>query len=168
MLNDIIRYSGIFVLLLAIQVLVMNNIGFSGYVNPFVYVLIIMLLPLEIPAWALLVIAFFTGLSVDLFAATAGLHASASVLAAFVRPYILRMIAPREGYEKGDLPGIANNGLRWFLVYVVLMVFIHHTALFYIEVFRLSHFFFTLARVILSSIFSIVFIVIIQALIIRK
>ncbi len=168
MLNDVIKYSGIFVLLMLIQVLIMNNIGFSGYVNPFVYLLFIILLPLEIPAWILLIIAFFTGLTVDLFTATAGLHTSATVFVAFVRPYILRVIAPREGYEQGDEPGIAKNGFRWFILYVVLMVFIHHFALFYIEVFRLKQFFYTFARVILSSLFSIFFIVIIQILIIRK
>lgn len=168
MLNDIIKYSGIFVLLLLIQVLIMNNIGFSGYVNPFVYLLFIILLPLEIPAWLLLVIGFFTGLTVDLFTATAGLHTSATVVVAFVRPYILRVIAPREGYEKGDEPGIRTNGFRWFILYVVLIVLIHHFTLFYIEVFRLKYFFFTFARALLSSLFSILFIVIIQTLIIRK
>ena len=50
----------------------------------------------------------------------------------------------------------------------VLIVLIHHFALFYLEVFRLKHFFFTLARVLLSSLFSILFIVIIQTLIIRR
>ena len=119
MLNDIIKYSGIFILLLGLQVLVMNNIGFSGYVNPFVYLLFIMLLPFGLPAWILLIIAFFTGLSVDLFSATAGLHTSASVLAAFARPFILRIIAPRDGYEQGDVPGINENGFRWFMIYAV-------------------------------------------------
>jgi hypothetical protein len=168
MLNDIIKYSGIFVLLLLIQVLIMNNIGFSGYVNPFIYLLFIILLPLEIPAWLLLIIAFFTGLTVDLFSATAGLHTSATVAVAFVRPYILRVIAPREGYDLGDEPGIKTKGFRWFIIYVVLIVFIHHFTLFYIEVFRLKHFLHTLLKVILSSLFSILFIVITQVLIIRK
>jgi hypothetical protein len=168
MLNDIFKYFGLFVLLLAIQVLVMNNIGFSGYINPFIYILFIILLPLETSAWLLLILAFFTGLSVDLFAATTGLHTSATVLAAFVRPYILRFISPREGYEKGDIPGINKNGFRWFIIYVALIVFVHHSALFYIEVFRMKHFFITFARVLLSSIFSILFIVIIQTLIIRR
>lgn len=168
MLNNIIKYSGIFVLLLLIQILIMNNIGFSGYVNPFVYLLFIILLPLEIPAWVLLIIAFFTGLTVDLFTATAGLHTSATLVAAFFRPYILRVIAPREGYDQSDEPGIRTKGFRWFIIYVVLIVFIHHFTLFYIEVFRLKYFFHTLLKVILSSLFSILFIVIIQILLIRK
>lgn len=168
MLNDILKYTGIFILLLLIQILVMNNIGFSGYVNPYVYILFILLLPLQMPAWLLLIIAFFTGLSVDMFAATAGLHTAATVLAAFVRPYILSVIAPRDGYEQGDESGIKENGFRWFLLYAGLMVFIHHFALFYIEVFRFKHFFLTFARVILSSLFSILFIVLIQVLIIRR
>ncbi|MDX2415091.1 MAG: hypothetical protein QNK33_07860 [Bacteroidales bacterium] len=168
MLNDILKYTGIFILLLLIQILVMDNIGFSGYVNPYVYILFIILLPFDMPPWLTLIIAFFTGLSIDLFEATPGLHTSATVFAGFVRPYILTLIAPREGYEKNDVPGIGLSGFRWFLLYTALIVLIHHFALFYIEVFRFSHFFQTLGRVIVSSGFSILFIVIIQSLFIRR
>lgn len=168
MLNDIIKYTGIFILLVLIQILVMDNIGFSGYVNPYVYILFIILLPLDLSAWLVLLLSFFTGLTIDLFEASPGLHTSATVLAGFVRPYILRIIAPHEGYEQGDIPGIARNGFRWFLLYVALIVSIHHFALFYIEVFRFAHFFLTMARVVLSSLFSILFIVIIQTLFIRR
>ncbi|MEE4115334.1 MAG: rod shape-determining protein MreD [Marinilabiliaceae bacterium] len=168
MLNDIIKYTGIFVLIILIQVLIMDNIGFSGYVNPYVYILFILLLPIKSPAWLVLFLSFFTGLTVDLFEATPGLHTSASLFAGFLRPYILRIIAPHDGYEKTDIPGIAANGFRWFLVYVALMVGLHHFFLFYMEVFRLSHFFITLARVVVSSFFSILFIVILQTLFIRR
>jgi len=168
MLNDIVKYTGIFILLLLIQILVMDNIGFSGYVNPYVYILFIILLPFETPAWLILIVAFLTGFSIDLFEATPGLHTSATLVAGFVRPYILTLIAPRDGYEKNDIPGIGMNGFRWFLLYTALIVVIHHFALFYIEVFRFSHFFQTLARVLLSSGFSILFIVIIQSLFIRR
>lgn len=168
MLNDIVKYTGLFILILLIQILIMDNIGFSGYINPYIYILFIILLPLETPAWLILIISFFTGLSVDLFEATPGLHTSATLVAGFVRPYIIKFIAPREGYEQNDAPGIALNGFRWFLVYITLIVFIHHLALFYIEVFRFSHFFQTFGRVLLSSFFSIMFIVIIQTLFIRR
>jgi len=168
MLNDIVKYTGLFILILLIQILIMDNIGFSGYINPYVYILFIILLPFEMPAWMILIISFFTGLSVDLFEATPGLHTSATLVAGFVRPYILSLIAPREGYEQNVVPGIKLNGFRWFLLYVSLIVLIHHFALFYIEVFRFSYFFQTFARVLLSSFFSIFFIVIIQSLFIRR
>jgi rod shape-determining protein MreD len=122
----------------------------------------ILLLPFEIPAWLLLIISFFTGLIIDLFSGTPGMHTSATVLAGFVRPFILRIISPRDGYESGADPSMLIYGFRWFLIYTSIIVIIHHTALFYLEVFRFADFFRTLLRVLLSSLFSITFIVLLE------
>jgi rod shape-determining protein MreD len=158
MINSIVRYTIIFIILILLQVLLFNNIQFSGYVNPNVYLLLILLLPVEIPSWLLLIVSFFTGLIVDFFSGTPGIHASATVLAGFVRPHILRLISPRDGYEPGATPSMIIYGFRWFLIYAAIIVLIHHFALFYLEVFRFADFFRTFLRVLLSSLFSITFI----------
>jgi rod shape-determining protein MreD len=162
MINRILRFGLIFILLLLLQVLLFNNIQFNGYVNPYVYIMFILLLPFEIPAWLLLIISFFTGLIIDLFSGTPGMHTSATVLAGFVRPFILRIISPRDGYESGADPSMLIYGFKWFLIYTSIIVIIHHTALFYLEVFRFTDFFRTLLRVLLSSLFSITFIVLLE------
>jgi rod shape-determining protein MreD len=90
MINRIIRLSLIFIVLILLQVLLFNNIQFSGYVNPYVYIMFILLLPVEMPSWLLLMLSFFTGLIVDLFCGTPGMHSSATVLAGFVRGSYLR------------------------------------------------------------------------------
>jgi rod shape-determining protein MreD len=158
MINSIIRYTVIFIILILLQVVLFNNIQFSGYVNPYVYIILILLLPVEISALLLLSIAFITGLIIDFFTGTPGMHASATVLAGFVRPFVLRLISPRDGYEAGAVPSMEVYGFRWFLIYTVIIVLIHHLALFYIEVFRFTDFFRTLLRVFLSSLFSVIFI----------
>jgi rod shape-determining protein MreD len=158
MINTLIRYGIIFFLLILLQLLVMNNIQFSGYVNPYIYVMIILLMPVEIAAWLLLIIAFLTGISVDIFSGSPGMHASATVLAAFVRPFVLRIISPRDGYESGQGPSMVTYGFKWYLLYAGIIVVIHHTALFYLEVFRFTDFFRTMMRVLLSSLFSVTFI----------
>jgi len=162
MIIPVFRYSLIFVMLILLQVLLFNNVEFSGYVNPYVYIMFILLLPFEISSWLLLMISFFTGLTIDFFCGSPGMHTSATVLAGFVRPYILRLIAPRDGYEPGSDPSMIIYGFRWFMLYSVLMVVTHHLALFYIEVFRFTDFFMTLLRVILSSFFSISFILLLE------
>jgi rod shape-determining protein MreD len=162
MINRILRFGLIFILLFLLQVLLFNNIKFSGYVNPFVYIIFILLLPVEIPSWLLLILSFFTGLTMDLFSGTPGMHTSATVLAGFVRPYILRFISPRDGYEPGGAPSMQVYGFKWFLIYVSIIVVIHHFALFYLEVFRFTDFFRTLLRIILSSLFSISFIILLE------
>lgn len=162
MINRILRYALIFVLLLLLQLFLFNNIQFSGYVNPYVYILFILLLPVEIPAWLLLIISFFTGLIIDLMTGTPGMHTSATVLAGFARPYVLRLISPREGYETGSGPSMFVYGFKWFLLYTIFIVLIHHFLLFYLEVFRLSDFFNTFLRVLLSSLFSVIFILLLE------
>jgi len=157
-----------FLFLVFVQVLIFNNIQVSGLINPYIYVIFILLLPFETPNWSLLVLAFLLGISVDLFASTPGMHSSATVLMAFLRPYVLSVIAPRDGYETGTFPRIYYYGFIWFLKYTAILVTIHHLVLFYIEVFRFSDFFTTFFRSILSSAFSIIFIVLSQYFIFRR
>lgn len=162
MINSLLRFGAIFVLLVLLQVLLFNNIQFSGYVNPYIYLLFILLLPVEIPSWLLLIISFITGAVIDVFSGSPGMHSSATVLAGFIRPGVLRLVTVREGYEPGSSLSMHTYGFRWFLIYTTITVLVHHTALFYLEVFRFGDFFRTFLRVILSSVFSIGFILLIE------
>jgi rod shape-determining protein MreD len=157
-----------FVVLVLLQVLVLNNIQISGFIIPYIYVLFILLLPFETPGWLLLLGGFALGLSIDMFANTLGMHTAATVFMAFLRPYVLRMIAPRDDYETGSYPRIYYYGFEWFLKYTLILVFAHHFILFYIEVFRFSEFFSTLLRVLLSSLLSVILIILSQYFIFRK
>jgi len=157
-----------FVVLVLVQILVLNNIQISGYIVPNFYVLFILLMPFETPGWLLLSVAFALGISVDLFTQTPGMHAAASVLMAFLRPWVLEMSAPRDGYEPGSFPRLYYYGFQWFLRYTVILVLSHHFILFYIEVFRFSEFFSTLLRVLISSLFSVILIMLSQYFIYRK
>ena len=157
-----------FIFLVLIQIFIFNNIQFSGYINPYFYILFIILLPFETPRWILLILGFLLGFSIDIFTQTFGVHAASTVFLAYCRPGILNMIAPRDGYEVGTFPRVYYYGINWFFKYTVLMVLAHHLFLFYVETFTFSDFFITLGRVILSSIFSIILIILSQYLIYKK
>ena len=157
-----------FVVLILFQVLVMDNVMINGYMIPYTYILFILLMPFETPRWIQLLSGFALGLVMDLFSGTPGMHTAASVLIAFVRPYLLDLLASRDGYEPETFPRVHYYGLLWFLKYAALIVVIHHLALFYLEVFQLKHFFSTLLRVILSSILSTSTIVLSQYFVFRK
>jgi len=162
MINSVLRFGLIFIILVLLQVLLFNNIQFSGYINPYVYLMFILLLPVEIPSWLLLFLSFVTGMIIDLFSGSPGIHTSATLLAGFVRPYVLRLSSPRDGYEPGANPSMLVYGFKWFFLYTLVMVLVHHTALFYLEVFRFTDFFRTMLRVLLSSAFTITFILLIE------
>ena len=157
-----------FILLVLAQILIVNNIQISGYIVPCFYVLFILLLPFETPGWLLLILAFSLGISVDLFMHTPGMHASATIFMAFLRPYVLEMSAPRDGYEAGTFPRVHYYGFQWFLRYTVILVLAHHFFLFYLEVFRFAEFFSTLLRVLMSSLISVILIMLSQYFIYRK
>ena len=157
-----------FVVVILFQVLVFDNVMINGYMIPYVYILFILLMPFETPRWIQLLLGFALGLAIDLFSGILGMHTAASVLVAFIRPYLLELLAPRDGYEPETFPRIHYYGFSWFLKYTLLVVVIHHLALFYLEVFQLKHFLSTLLRVILSSILSTSTIVLSQYFVFRK
>ena len=164
MINNIIKISIRFILLVLLQVLIVQNIRLGSYIILFPYVLFIMLLPFETPKLGVLVISFFTGLTIDMFYDTAGMHAAACTLVGFSRYYILKLLSPREGYEQGLVPNVDSMGSVWFITYSALIIFIHHLFFFYLEIFRFSEFFRTLLRVLLSTIGTFCFVYIVQFL----
>ncbi len=162
MINDVIKNTIRFLFLVLFQVLILNNIQLSGYLNPFLYVLFILMLPFQTPDWLVLLLSFFLGLSIDMFADTGGLHAASSVLMAFLRQPVLKLIAPREGYDVNQQPTVQQFGFGWFFTYAAILVVVHHFFLFFMEAFHLSEFFSTFFRVILSSLFTLTLVFISQ------
>lgn len=168
MVNEIFRNILRFISLVLVQVLIIKNIELGRFINPFMYVLFIVILPFETPKWALLFIAFFLGITIDMFYDTAGLHAAACIFMAYIRPGVLKLFSPRDGYESGTQPTVQYLGVPWFLSYAGILVVSHHLILFYLEIFRFSEFFSTLLRVIISSVFTMILIIVIQYLFNRK
>lgn len=168
MLNEIIRNIVRFLLLVMVQVLIIKNIELGRFINPFIYVLFIIVLPFETPKWVLLFCGFAMGITIDAFYDTAGMHAAACVFMAYIRPGVLKLFSPRDGYEFGTQPTVQYLGVPWFLSYSGILIFLHHLVLFYLEIFRFSEFFSTFFRVIVSTIFTILLVVVTQYLFNRK
>lgn len=150
--------------LILAQVLIIQNVNLSGYIILLPYVMAILILPFETNKLIVLFVSFLLGASIDYFYDTSGIHASACTIMGFARYYVLKYIAPREGYDVGVRPTVEDMGLEWFLRYAGTLIIIHHFFLFYIEIFRFSEFFRTLMRVILSSIGTFGLIYLIQFL----
>ena len=158
-MNRVLQYFAAFVVLIVLQLLIFNNIEFSGYVNPYIYVMFILILPMAIPSWILLLLSFLTGSVIDIFSGTMGVHAFATVMAGFVRPWVLSLNITAEASEPDMSPSSHASGLRWFFIYTVTVVFIHHFWLFFVEVFSFNNFFHTLLRVLLSTAVTTFFII---------
>ena len=168
MISTVLSNAFRFVLLVLLQALVIDHIDLAhGWVVPYVYVLFILLLPFDTPAWATLVLGFLIGMTMDLFSSTPGMHASACVLMAFGRLLMLRVLVPREGYDVGKRPIIQHMGLAWFMTYAGVLIVMHHLWLFFVEVYRFDDFLSTLFRALMSAAATLALCLLAQALLSR-
>jgi len=168
MIRDLLKYMFMLTVLVLLQTLILNNIQFSGYINPYLYVLFILLLPFETPRYLLLFLGFFLGLAIDIFSNTPGIHASATTFLAFIRPFTVDLISSRDSIEVNAPPRISVMGFGWFLRYTLILVLAHHLFLFFIEVFTFEGFIYTLTRSLLSAAFTIILVIISQFLIFKE
>ena len=156
-----------FIVLLLIQVLMLNNIKFNGYINPYLYVYFVLLLPLYTPKWLLLISAFLLGLSVDIFMKSIGINAAATVLVAFLRPGIIKYLTTGKDIEQNMQIGIGDFGFRWFFSYSLILVFVHNLVLYFLDIFSFNEIFLTFYKIILGTVFTLFLVIISQYLFIN-
>lgn len=158
MTSVLLRNIGRFALLITIQVLILNKVQFSNYINPYLYILCIMMLPFNMPRWTLLFIGFGLGFTIDIFTDTSGMHASATTFMAFCRPYILNSVLSKDKLETEHSPNMTAFGFSWFLSYAIIMTLLHHSFLFIIEIFNFKELGLTFSKIILSTFFTVLMI----------
>jgi hypothetical protein len=160
---NIIQMISFFIYLLY-QVLILKNIVLFNTAFCFLYVAYLFFLPVESNTLVLMLMGFAMGFSIDIFYDSLGLHAFACVFVMYVRNYYLSAITPQGGYDSSATPSIAANGMQWFLVYTIPLVFLHHAVLFFVEAGGFGMFWFTLWKIITSTIFTTLVTVIVQYL----
>ena len=160
--NNYIINVARFLLLILAQIFIFNKINLGGYVNPMIYPLFIILLPFETNKILSLFIAFFLGITVDLFTGSIGLHASATVFMAFMRPFAMQFISSKKEYEAGVKPGINDLGYKWFISFTFFLISAHHIFFFMIEAFSFYHFGQTILRILLSIMLSTIMILLLD------
>ena len=158
--NYIIKYLGILPFYILLQVLVLNEVLFSSYLNPFLYVLLIITLPLKTPKWFLLSYAFLLGFSIDLFSVSLGFHSTATVLIAFAKPLISKITIPHNILAETDEITLKKVGNKSFITFSLFLVLIHNSCLFITE--HLSFNLDLLGKIVASSVITLIVILITQ------
>ncbi|OCB75193.1 rod shape-determining protein MreD [Flavobacterium crassostreae] len=152
-----------FILLLTVQVVVFNNMTFLGFILPMPYILFIILYPVNGNKSGLLFASFILGLIMDLFCNSGGIHATACLTLAYLRPSIFKF-SFGVSYEYQTIK--LNDSLTpERFSFILLAVVIHHFTLFILEAFQISFFLDILVRALLSAIFTIISCIIIIYLI---
>ncbi|MFD1063228.1 rod shape-determining protein MreD [Winogradskyella litorisediminis] len=143
-----------FVVLLIAQVTICSNINLFGYVNPFIYIIFILIYPVKTNRMLFLLLAFNLGLLVDMFLDSGGVHAASSVLLAFARPVFLKN-AYGTLYDHQTLK-FGNSEIGALITYISTAILFHHFAVFNLEIFNISQILLILKKTLFSSIFTII------------
>lgn len=152
-----------FVLLLAIQIIIFNNMNFLGYISPFPYILFIILYPVNGNKSGLIASSFLLGITLDLFSNSGGIHATACLVLAYLRPSLFKFaFGLSYEYQTIKLNDVITPQRFTF---IFLSVIIHHFTLFILEAFQLSYILDTLITTVLSTTFTIILCIIIIYLI---
>lgn len=168
MILDILSYLLRFILILLVQLLVVDNIELSSYVNPYIYISFILLLPVTVRPWQIVALSFLVGACMDAFSSTPGLHIAATNFMGFIRIHYLNATTTKEDIEGRISPTLSQKGIVWFVFYCFVMTFIHHLILFFLEIYGFHEFFATMTRVFLSTSVTVLLIVVGQLLFYRS
>lgn len=141
-----------FIILVTLQVLVFNKINFFGYLDPFPYVLFVLLYPVNSNKNLLLLSSFLTGLTLDMFGDTGGIHATACLILAYIRPTIFKFSFGLS-YEYQTIK-ISEKISSERIIFIILAVFIHHFIIYFLELLRFGLFLDIFLRTLFNTIFT--------------
>ena len=154
----LLKYVSIIPLYVLLQILVLDEILFFNYINPYLYIILIINLPLKTPKWFLLTYAFLLGLSIDLFGGNLGFHSTATVFIAFLKPMLLKITIPHNTVGDTDEISVNKIGSKSFVIFSLILIYLHNTILFTLEHLGIS--LAIVIKIILSSLVTLLLILI--------
>lgn len=169
-MSDLVRNIIRFIVFILLQVYLLNKVPhLHQFIIPYLYFLFILWLPFGISRVSLLIIAFITGLTLDWFTNTPGLHAAPCVLMAYVRPFIIGVLTPKDesGFTYRE-PSPRAMGWTPYLVYIFILTLLHHTYLTVLEWISFGGFLRFLIKVVATTAISMLLIIVAELLFPRR
>lgn len=165
-----LKYIIRFLLFILIQVFVLDKILLHQLVTPYLYFLFLLWLPFKINRSWLMIIGFALGLCLDYFRHFPGFHAAACVLIAYLRPFLINLLLPQEATEISytEPSVISLGGFAPYTLYVTVLTLVHNVWLFFLESLQFGNIWYFLGKSLLSTIISLLIIMIIELLFVRK
>lgn len=169
-MSDLIKNIVRLIIFLAVQVYVLNKIPhLHRFVIPYIYFLFILWLPFSINRFGLLIVGFITGLTLDYFTMTPGLHTAASVLIAYARPFVINVLIPKDPSEFNySEPSPRALGWAPYTVYAFTLTLLHHGYLTLLQFLQFGKFLDFLIKVAATTGISMLLIFTVELLFPRK
>lgn len=166
--NDLIKQLLHGFLILMIQIVIFRTTALWGVASCFIYVGFLIQLPFYIPTILLLLITFGYTLTIDIFYDSPGLHTAAAVAIMYFRNTIFRMMTPSGGYDNKENTTIFSMGFQWHLIYAFIMVFVHTTLVFSIELLSIGTIWNCFLKIFSTTVFTVLMIMAYQMLFMYK
>jgi rod shape-determining protein MreD len=145
-----------------LQVLILNRISLFGYVTPLFYIWMIIRFDTSMNRTAVLLWAFFLGLSIDLFSGTPGLNAASATFIAMLQPAIVKLFVQLDRHDV-LIPCSATMGGRSFAGYLLLMITLHHTCYFILRSIPLGDWTVLVLKIVFSTLMTFILMIVTES-----
>lgn len=168
-MNEVLKNMARIILFILVQVYLLNKIHLHRFIVPYLYYLPLLWVSFSISRAGLLFAAFATGLTLDYFMMTPGLHAAACVLIAFIRPFIINILTPKDSSEF-NYREPSPRAMQWtpYAVYVFILTLLHHGYMVFLEWLDFGTFLEFIIKVIATTAISMLLIFTVELLFPRK
>lgn len=154
---DLIKRFFLFFFLILIQFFIVQELNFGTHlIRPMPYIWAILILPFKTNKYSLLLIAFATGMSLDIFSDTRGMNAASCTLMAFVKYFIDTKILELDVLERDGFSYLSPHYKGWpyYFYYIASLVFVHHICFFILNYYKWSSVISILFSALLSTLFT--------------
>ena len=154
---DWTKQIGRYILVMVLQVLLFDQLQLWGVCHPYIYILCLLMLPITLPHSVDMMIGALVGLVMDICCNSLGVHMAACILIMFIRPYLIGGIV-NDKDRLNEQISLRTLGVEAMVKYVVILVIIHHLAVFSLAAWSWAHIGFVLIETIVSSIVTVLII----------
>jgi rod shape-determining protein MreD len=163
MAKTIIKFILIFVILVLAQVIIFNHMCLYNVAIPFIFLYLIIRLPISISTNWTMTIGFIIGFTIDVFSDTLGMNALACTLLGAIRHGILRLYIPREEDLVQTEPSLHTLGTAVYLKYIVTLSLIYCITVFFIEACTIFNSMLLIMRIVCSTLLTSILLVCIDS-----
>lgn len=152
-MNNILRHSIRFIVVILLQGLLINNLHWLGVFHPYIYIIPLIMLPVSLPRWAEMLIGAVLGLLMDMICSTAGVHMAATVAVAYFRPLLIQRLVQDAQRISTQMCSLTMGDWQ-FLTTLGVMITFHHLLVFLLEAWSLQHLWWLILTTLLSSLIT--------------
>jgi hypothetical protein len=155
-MNLLLRHTAIFLIYLVVQLLVFNNLTLFEMAAAHVFLVSLLILPVNTPFALLLVIGFATGMLVDVFSVGAfkGISAFSCVLMLGLRNAWVSLITNKVAFRGSEETLIRTQPVAWIVQYLLPLIAVYELSFHLLEAFSLDHLGLTMLKVAVSTAFT--------------